>query len=82
MASKLMEFDKFVSIRQRNNTPNFVEVYVRSQFFLKKKKIIRGKYRNLRNSAGWKNPRKFILHLLPPHCKHYEYFSLQLGQVR
>jgi hypothetical protein len=34
MASKLMVFAKFVNIRQRNNSPNYVEVFVHSPLFL------------------------------------------------
>jgi hypothetical protein len=80
MASKLMVFAKFVGIRQRNNYPNFVEVFVRSSLFLQKNM---GKYGTgteiCETRQGGKIRENFILHLMPPHYKHYEYFSLQLG---
>jgi hypothetical protein len=72
MASKFMVFAKFVSIRQRNNSPNYVEVlYV---FRCSSKKIQGKVQKSAKLGRVEKSAKICILHLLPPHRKHYEYF--------
>ncbi len=84
MASKFMVFAKFVSIRQRNNSPNYVEVLVHSPLFLQTAPNKYGESTEIcENRQGGKIRENFILHLLPPHCKHYRVFfsPAGLGQV-